>query len=73
MNVPLPSEVEFTVTVEAVPSQIDVADGEVKLVRLGVGFTVIVTMLDVAEGVVIQRLLITLQVTWSPFANAELL
>jgi hypothetical protein len=39
VNVPAPKLVEFTVTVEAEPEQAFVADGAVKLVTLGNGFT----------------------------------
>jgi hypothetical protein len=46
VKVPVPRLVECTVTVEADPAQGDVADGDVKLLILGVGFTVKAAVLD---------------------------
>ena len=50
----------------------DVATCEIKLAILGVEFTLIVIVEEVAVGVVMQELLINLQAIASPFARVVL-
>lgn len=65
--------VGVAVKVTLVPEQIVVAEAEINTAVVTVGFTVMVTVLLVAEAAVTQlREVVSSQVITSPFASAEL-